>query len=265
MFYVVTIFDVLVSIRLLLEDGCKLIQEVANLDHSVAVSEPIRELVQAVYLNPLAIFCVGVLLKVNLSRKETVSIKEAVVKLLTDIEFNVKQVIASSHHLHDFIATSSGLTLVTVETVIAMVMQHSLSNDQYLYHGFDLISTLKPGDILPQTLLARHFRTPYYNLSPIHQTTSGMAEIFNKQKSDLEAVKKKVDEFEPKGKAWSNKNLAEYIRKVEELFTTVINTVKEIYYLIYGELPALPEKPDGLDMFRTCSLLNTCTMEPGGK
>lgn len=43
-----------------------------------------------------------------------------------------------------------------------------------------------------------------------------------------------------------------------------VNLVKDIYKLVYSELPEIPEKPDGLDMFRSCPLLQTSLVQPGG-
>ena len=73
------------------------------------------------------------------------------------------------------------------------------------------------------------------------------------------------DDLEPKGKAWSTKNLSEYVRKVGEMFTDARNFVRDIYNVFYGELPQLPEKPDGLDMFRGCELLQMSEVQPGGE
>lgn len=163
-----------------------------------------------------------------------------------------------------FTSTSSGHKLVTIETVVAMALKAIVDKDEYLKHGIQFLATLAPGSIAPQNLVARHLMSPFYKLHNLSKPSS-ILDFMSKQKRDLEAVKTNAEEFDPKGKAWSNKNLAHYMRKVEDAFQTMYTTVKDIYNLLYGELPPLPEKDDGLSMFRECQLLQSGTLEPGGK
>lgn len=62
-----------------------------------------------------------------------------------------------------------------------------------------MLSSIKPGASVPQTLLARYLKNPMFKLPPLAQPMSQM-EFFNKQKNDLNIVQSKADEFEPKGK-----------------------------------------------------------------
>ena len=250
--------------RLCLDDGVSLLQQVVNLDKNTDLSNLTKKLLDKVCYSPLGIVCAGILLREKLSQKEIISIDKAVSEICQDIDDQLHEVKQLNQYMGEFLTTDSGHMLVVMETVVSMAMDLLLTKDRYLHHGFDFMATLKPGAAIPQTLLTRHFRIPVYKLPPLQQSRSGFAELFNKGKNDLETVKNKVDEFEPKGKAWSNKNLVEYIRKVEDFFTTGVSTVKEIYNLIYGELPMLPEHDDGLDMFRDCELLLTSRIEPGG-
>jgi len=243
-------------------DAYRLLQDLGNIDQNLPMSNSSQSLINKLCSNPLATVCAAILLREKLSQKESITIDTAIGDLLTQIDENVEKVKNDNTHLLEFINTKPGMKLVTIETLVAMTMKHLYSKDRYIWHGFDMLATIKPGTPVPQTLIARYLKNPLFKLPPLAQGNSH-TEFFNKQKNDLDIVQSKADEFEPKGKAWSNKNLSEYYTKVEEFFMSGITIVKDIYNLVYGELPELPEKPDGLDMFRSCPLLQTNLVEPG--
>ena len=236
-----------------LSDSFSLLKEVVNLDEATSVLEPIKLLGGMVNFNPLGLLCVGVLLREKLALQETMSICAAVQEIKDAIQINLASVREQNKHLEPFIQSKGGHELIILETVIAMAIKVLVQNNNYLRHGIDLIASLRPGTDVPQNVLSRHLKNPIYNLSPLQQSTGQVIE--RKPVTKLE---------EPKSKIWSNKRLAEYLKKIEDFFLIGINTIKDIYNLVYGELPALPVKGDGLDMFRSCELLLTGTLEPGG-
>ena len=243
-----------------LSDSFSLLKEVVNLDKAMSNLEPIKILGDIVNFNPLGLLCVGVLLREKLALQETMSVCAAVQELKDAIQINLASVREQNKHLEPFIQSKSGYELIILQTVIAMVIKVLIQNNNYLRHGFDLMASLKPGIDVPQSVLSRHLKNPFYGLPPLQQSTGQVIE----QKPVIK-LQEKVNEFQPKSKIWSNKRLAEYLKKIEDFFLMGINTVKDIYNLVYGELPVLPVKGDGLDMFRSCELLLTGTLEPGGK
>jgi len=221
-------------------------------------------LVDQVFANPIALLCVGILLKEKLSLREVCSIDEAVKEVSKDLEQKIQKVLQNNQHLAGFTSTISGRKLVTIETLIAIVMKDILNKDPYLKHGIDMMASLAPGTPIPHQLITRHLSSSFYKLPSLAKPPS-LFDFMSKQKRDAEDVKKNSEEYDPKGKAWSNKNLVKYVRKAEEFFETAYKTVKEIYFLIYGEVPELPEGDDGMGMFASCELIQSSKLEPGGE
>lgn len=242
-----------------LSDSFSLLKDVVNLDEATSNLEPIKILGGIVDFNPLGLLCVGVLLREKLALQETMSIRAAVEEIKDAIQINVTSVREQNKHLEPFIQSKGGHELIILQTVIAMAIKVLVQNNKYLRHGFDLMASLKPGINVPQSVLSRHLKNPIYNLPSLQQSTGQVIE-----QKPVNKLQEKVDEFQPKSKIWSNKQLAEYLKKIEDFFLIGINTIKDIYNLVYRELPALPVKGDGLDMFRSCELLLTGTLEPGG-
>ena len=171
--------------------------------------------------------------------------------------------LSNNQHISPFLSTFSGRKLLTIETIVALWTKDVVSSDKYLYNGLDLMSVLAPGTPIPQQLITRHLSSPFYKLPSLAKPPN-IADFMSKQKRDADDVKQHAEDFDPKGKAWSNKNLVHYIQKVEEVFTTAYNTLKEIYFLVYGEVPELPKGDDGMSMFNECALVQSCSIQPGG-
>ena len=242
------------------EDGVAFLKNLANVDGDV---ESLRILVDKAYGNPLALLCTGQLLKQKLATKEVQTIDNVVKEICLEIDSSVKKVLENNKHLSPFLSTYSGRKLVTIESIVALSMKDVMSSNQYLYNGLDLLSVLAPGTPVPQQVITRHLSSPFYKLPSLAKPPN-MLDFMSKQKRDAEDVMKHSDDFDPKGKAWSNKNLVHYIQKVEEFFGTAYKTLKEIYFMVYGELPELPKGDDGMGMFDECALVQSCTTQTGG-
>ena len=204
------------------------------------------------------------MLKQKLSLKEACSIDDAVKEVSKEVERKTQAVLQNNQHLASFTSTASGHKLVTIETVIAMVMKDVLNKDPYLKHGIDMMASLAPGTPVPHQLITRHLSSSFFKLPSLAKPPD-LFNFMSKQKRDAEDVKTNSEEYDPTGKAWSNKNLVKYVRKVEEFFETAYKTVKEIYFLIYGEVPELPEGDDGMGMFTSCELIQSSKIDPGGE
>ena len=232
---------------------------------TLEISPSFERLIGVIRRNPLATICAGILLKEKLSLKEIRNIDAVVTELCTEIEREVIEVKNKNDFMSQFIESELGTILVVTETVVAMALDLLLRDDNYLNHGIDLIASLKPSTPIPQSLLTRHLLNSFYKLPVLAKASYGLADVFNRQRAELDNQESTPDELVDKGKAWSNKNLAEYMRKVKDFVMTGFETVKMIYELIYGALPDLPEKNDGLGMFRSFPLLMTLVLEPGGR
>lgn len=242
------------------EDGVALLKKVINVDGDV---ESFHIIVDKVYGNPLALLCTGFLLKQKLATKEVQTIDNVVKEICLEIDTSIKKVLKNNQHLSHFLSTYSGWKLVTIESIVALYMKEVMTSNQYLYNGLDLMSVLAPGTPVPQQVITRHLSSPFYKLPSLAKPPN-MLDFMSKQKRDAEDVMKHADDFDPKGKAWSNKNLVHYIQKIEEFFGTAYKTLKEIYFMVYGELPELPKGDDGMGMFENCALVQSCTTQPGG-
>ena len=246
--------------RLSIEDGVQFLKRFVNVDGNVA---SLSLLVEKVYGNPLALLCNAVMLKKKLFVKQVQSIDDVVKEICNEIDRNVNQVIAENQHLSAFTSTYSGRKLVTIESVVAILMKDIMNESPYLYNGIDLMAAMAPGTAIPQQVITRHLASSFYKLPSLAKPPN-ILDFMSKQKRDADDVKQNADEFDPKGKAWSNKNLVHYIQKVEEFFETVYKTLKEIYFLVYGELPELPKGDDGMGMFADCVLIQSSVVQPGG-
>lgn len=241
------------------DDSVALLKKVINVDGDV---RSLNKLAERVFSNPLALLCAGIIMKKKLSLKESRSIDDVVDETCTEIENYVKKVLQNNKHLAAFTTTLQGLKLVTIETLVTMVLKDIMQGDLYLKNGIDLLASLAPGTSVPQTLITRHLSSSFYQLPSVAKRPN-ILDFMNKQKRDVDEVKEHADEYDPKGKAWSNKNLAHYMRKIEDFFQTAYKTIKDIYNLVYGELPQLPEGDDGMGMFEMCDLIQSNKLEPG--
>ncbi|XP_066918282.1 uncharacterized protein [Clytia hemisphaerica] len=241
------------------EDGVQLLKNFVNVDGNVA---SLSLLVEKVFGNPLALLCNAVLLKKKLAMKQVQSIDDAVKEICDEIDENVNRVISQNQHLSAFTSTYSGRKLVTIESVVAILMKDIIKESPYLYNGIDLMAAMAPGTAIPQQAITRHLASSFYKLPSLAKPPN-ILDFMNKQQRDADDVKQNADEFDPKGKVWSNKNLVHYIQKVEEFFETVYKTLKEIYFLVYGVLPELPKGDDGMGMFSECVLIQSSVVQPG--
>ncbi|XP_002155323.3 uncharacterized protein LOC100209216 [Hydra vulgaris] len=245
-------------------DWFQALKIVSGLDATLQMSASFERLAAVLKKNPLAIMCAGFLLRERLSLKEIRSIDTVVTELCSEIEEKVIEVKENNKFMSQFIESELGTTLVVTETIVAMTLKLLLRDDNYLNHGIDLIASLKPNTPVPQSLLTRHLLNSFYKLPILSKASYGLADVFSRQRAELVKQESALNELVDNGKAWSNKNLAEYMRRVKDFVLTGFETIKMIYNLLYGVLPDLPEKDDGLGMFRSFPLLMTQTVEPGG-
>ena len=246
--------------RLSKEDGVSFLKKFVNVDGDI---ESLGLLAEKANGNPLALLCIGILLKQKLATKEVQTIDNIVKEICLEIDSSIKKVLKNNQHLSTFLSTFSGRKLVTIESIVVLLIKDLMASDPYIYNGLDLMSVLAPGTPIPQQLITRHLSSPFYKLPSLAKPPN-MLDFMSKQKRDAEDVMKHADDFDPKGKAWSNKNLVHYIQKLEEFFGSAYKTLKEIYFMVYGELPELPKGDDGMGMFHDCDLVHSCTIQPGG-
>ncbi len=71
--------------------------------------------------------------------------------------------------------------------------------------------------------------------------------------------------LDPKGKAWSNKNITEYITNFQKRVAEFWQALKEVYNFYYNKDALEMPVDDGLGSLKECPLLSSQKIQPGGK
>ena len=214
---------------------------------------------QRISHHPVATVCAGILLKERLEKKEMRSIDGVIMELIKDVTSNCQAVINNSPMHHQLGISES---LIMAETLIAMTMKMLLCDKPHLSSSFDMMSACAPRTPIPSTFLSRYLRHPSLKLPSLKQPTlpqSNLQQMFKTQPT----VDNKDESLDPKGKAWSNKSITEYITKIEGWFTETWQAVKEVYNLYYGEIP-LEKVDNSIQILQDCELLVSSKLQPGG-
>ena len=200
--------------------------------------------------------CLAIVLRETLQQREIISVKDAVEEIITKLKKNVSNVIKDNNHIDTFFKTISGNELLLLQTVMAMAINIITNDDTYLSYGLDMLASLKPGLVVPESLVRRYLMNPFFEISPFGK----LGNHCNNSKNHIE---EQTDKSEAKT-VWTSKTMTKYFKQLQDYLGTFVTTVKAIYDLLYRELPQLPEKDDDLGIFHSCELLLNGTLEPGG-
>lgn len=228
-------------------------------DEHFETSKAAQLLLRRISCHPVATVCAGILLRESLQSKELKSIDSVVMDLIHDVTTNTLAVKNDSQILPQ-IGISE--TLIIAETLVAMTVKALLADKPHLSSSFDLMSACAPRTPIPATFVARYLRHPSLRLPALAQPSLPQANIQQMFKTQP-TVDKKDETLDPKGKAWSNKSITEYITKVEGWFTETWQAIKEVYNLYYGELP-VENIDNSIKILQDCELLMSSKAQPGG-
>ena len=236
-----------------------MLKEITNIkDEHFETSKATRVLLNKVSYHPMATVCAGILLKDMLQKKEIKSIDSVIMELIKDITNRTLAVIHESQ-IHPKMGISE--SLIVAETIIAMTMKMLLDSKPHLSSSLDLMSACSPRAPLPATFITRYLRHPSLKLPALAVPVSNQSNL--QQMFKTQSVDKKDENLDPKGKAWSNKSITEYITKIENWFTETWQAVKEVYNFYYGELP-IDKVDNSIQILQDCELLMSSKLEPGG-
>ena len=206
----------------------------------------------------MATVCAGILLRSHLQKKEPKSIDGVIMELVENITSKAMAVINDSH-IHPRLGVPE--SLIVAETVIAMTVKMLLSNQPHLSASFDMISSCALRIPLPAVLITRYLRHPSLHLPALERPVSAQSNL--QQMFRTQSPDQKDENLDPKGKAWSNKSITEYITSIEKWFKEMSQAIREVYNLYYGEIP--DDKVDNsIQVLQDCELLMSLKLEPGG-
>ena len=112
----------------------------------------------------------------------------------------------------------------------------------------------------------RYLQHPSLRLPPITQQlpADSLQEMFRGPASVPDETGAVDETLEPKGKAWSNKNLTEYITRAEARVSEFWQALKEVYNMYYGNQGIDVAPDEGLKILQHCDLILSWKMQPGG-
>lgn len=247
-------------IRLTEKDAVALLKDLTNIkDESSETSHPMKVLLSRISYHPMATVCAGILMRERLQKKELSSIDGVMRDLTNEITKNSIQVMKSS-----ILSTKDGIaeSLIVAETVIAMAMKLLINDSPHLSSTVDMMAACAPRTPVPSVYIRRYLRHPSLKLPPlaIADSPQGNLQQMFKGKSTTDNMDETLD---PKGKAWSNKSITEYVTKVEDWFTEIWQALKEVYNMYYGQI-SLDPVDTSIKFMQDCELILSWKMQPGG-
>ena len=208
----------------------------------------------------MATVCAGILMRDQLQKKELSSIDGVMRDLTNEITRNSIQVMKSS-----ILSTKDGIaeSLIVAETVISMAMKLLINDSPHLSPTVDMMAACAPRIPVPSVYISRYLRHPSLKLPALMMADSqnGNLQQMFKGNSTTDNINETLD---PKGKAWSNKSITEYITKVEEWFAEIWQALKEVYNMYYGKL-SLDPIDTSIKFMQDCKLISSWKMQPGGE
>eukprot|EP00794_Sanderia_malayensis_P014142 gene14142-15619_t len=242
-------------------DSIQLLKDITNIrDESFESSPSTKLLLSRIHYHPMSIVGTALLLKDRLAKRELSSIDGEMMKLVKEITNNSINV--STHSFGD---ARSGIaeSLIIAETVVAMTAKHLMRKDIHVGCAFDLISSCAPRIPIPSSFVNRYLRHPALRLpaiAPAQQQPGGIQQMFQpaaEQKAQLD------ESLEPKGHAWSNKNIAEQLSSFKTRVMEFFTALKEVYDMYYGSHELDVAVDDGLGVLRRCELILSSKQQPG--